>query len=115
MKGRREDAIGARLINAMLGLWLFLSSFLWSHSHAQLLNAWIVGIGAVTFALAALAGSTGRATSTPRSAPGCSFHAAAAAVGAVTSFNQLLVGFGLVLFGLSLTVRAARRGPIEPR
>jgi len=48
--------MGARLINALLGLWLFVSAFLWPHTSAERANAWIVGMLAVTAALAGLAG-----------------------------------------------------------
>lgn len=48
--------MGARSMNLSLGLWLFLSSFLWPHSTPQLVNAWIVSILAVTAALAGLEG-----------------------------------------------------------
>ncbi|HVU51788.1 MAG TPA: hypothetical protein VHL80_13925 [Polyangia bacterium] len=37
-----------------MGFWLFLSSFLWFHGPYQTLNAWVVSILAVTFALAGL-------------------------------------------------------------
>jgi hypothetical protein len=46
--------MGARAMNISLGFWLFLSGFLWSHGPPQTLNAWVVGILAVTFALAGL-------------------------------------------------------------
>ncbi|HEX3695746.1 MAG TPA: hypothetical protein VH374_10180 [Polyangia bacterium] len=43
-----------RSINALLGIWLFLTAFLWPHSRAQLLNAWLSGVLALVFALTAL-------------------------------------------------------------
>ena len=46
--------MGARAINAALGLWLFLSAFLWPHPLPQLINAWMCGIFSVTIALAAI-------------------------------------------------------------
>ena len=47
-----------RLVNLAIGLWLFLSAFLWRHTRAQFDNAWIVGVAVVTLALWALAGRT---------------------------------------------------------
>jgi SPW repeat-containing protein len=46
--------MGARAMNLSLGMWLFLSAFLWPHGRPQTINAWAVGIMAVTAALAGL-------------------------------------------------------------
>ena len=43
----------ARYINAGVGVWLVISSFLWPHSPSQYANTWIMGI--VTFAIALIA------------------------------------------------------------
>lgn len=43
-----------RLINAILGVWLFVSAFVWPHSHAQMTNMWICGVLCVVFAIASL-------------------------------------------------------------
>jgi hypothetical protein len=40
-------------VNVVLGVWLFISAFLWPHSHAQLTNTWLMGVLCVLFALAA--------------------------------------------------------------
>jgi hypothetical protein len=52
--GVLEQVMGARAVNAFLGLWLFLSAFLWPHPLPQLINAWMCGIFSVTIALAAI-------------------------------------------------------------
>jgi hypothetical protein len=44
-----------RIVNIILGVWLFLSAFLWPHNQAQLTNTWIVGVLCVIFALIAMA------------------------------------------------------------
>jgi hypothetical protein len=44
-----------RMVNIVLGVWLFLSAFLWPHTQAQLTNTWIVGVLCVIFALIAMA------------------------------------------------------------
>lgn len=36
-------AIGASGIDFVLGVWLFISAFVWPHSSASQLNSWIVG------------------------------------------------------------------------
>lgn len=45
--------LSARALNAALGVWLFISAFLWPHTMAQRTNTWICGVLAVIFALAA--------------------------------------------------------------
>jgi hypothetical protein len=36
-----------------LGIWLFISAFIWSHTYAQMTNTWIVGVLCVAFAVIA--------------------------------------------------------------
>lgn len=48
--------MGARFLNALLGLWLFFSAFLWPHTPVERTNAWVVGMLAVTAALVGLSG-----------------------------------------------------------
>jgi hypothetical protein len=43
----------ARVINILLGIWLFISTFLWRHHPDQVMNAWACGL--ITVALAAIA------------------------------------------------------------
>lgn len=45
-----------RILNAMLGLWLFVSAFLWPHTPAQFHNAWLVGLLVTIFAVLTIAG-----------------------------------------------------------
>ncbi len=54
----RERAVGGappRIVNVILGVWLFISAFAWPHTQAELTNTWIVGALCVIFALVALA------------------------------------------------------------
>lgn len=44
----------ARWVNIVLGIWLFISAFLWPHSEAQFTNTWIVGAVMAILAFAAL-------------------------------------------------------------
>src|SRR4051812_45085075 len=50
--------MGARAANALIGFWMFLSTFLWPHAPAQRLTGWIVGTAAVTGAMAGLMSKT---------------------------------------------------------
>jgi hypothetical protein len=103
-------------MNAALGLWLFFSAFLWPHGAMQGLNAEIVGMLAVTAALARYAGVrwAGKfcaalggwliitAILLPR-------------VGAATFWNHVVVGFCLALFGLTSSIHRLRRHtPVRP-
>jgi hypothetical protein len=45
--------MSARAVNVVLGIWLFISAFLWPHSQAQMTNTWILGVLCVVFALIA--------------------------------------------------------------
>jgi hypothetical protein len=40
----QEDLANARIVNIVLGIWLFVSAFVWRHSYAQMTNTWIVGV-----------------------------------------------------------------------
>jgi hypothetical protein len=42
------------VINLILGLWLFISAFIWPHTMAQMTNTWIIGVLAVLFSLVAM-------------------------------------------------------------
>ena len=46
--------MAARTLNVLLGVWLFVSAFVWAHSQAQLTNTWIRGVLCVVFALFAM-------------------------------------------------------------
>lgn len=40
-----------RSLNVILGIWLFISAFVWPHSQEQMTNTWILGVLAVVFAV----------------------------------------------------------------
>ena len=44
-----------RIINVILGVWLFISAFVWPHTTSQMTNTWICGVLCVIFALVAMA------------------------------------------------------------
>ncbi len=50
----------ARGINVLLGIWLFISAFLWEHTGAERTNTWILGVLCFMFALAATRASVAR-------------------------------------------------------
>ena len=53
--GRATRDVPPRIINVVLGVWLFISAFVWPHTRAQMTNTWIVGVLCVIFALVAMA------------------------------------------------------------
>jgi hypothetical protein len=59
---RRSAPLGVppRIVNVLLGIWLFISAFAWRHTPAQTTNTWIVGVLCVLFALVAMALPWGR-------------------------------------------------------
>jgi len=48
-----EELKTGRIINIVLGCWLFISAFLWPHTNAQMTNTWILGVLCVAFAVIA--------------------------------------------------------------
>lgn len=44
----------ARYVNIILGVWLFISAFLWIHSAEQYTNTWVSGVLCAAFAAVAL-------------------------------------------------------------
>ena len=51
---RHNDNSLARGIMILLGIWLFISAFIWPHTMEERTNAWICGVIAVIFALVAM-------------------------------------------------------------
>ena len=50
----QEDYNNARIVNIVLGIWLFISAFIWPHAYAQMTNTWICGVLCVAFAVIAM-------------------------------------------------------------
>jgi hypothetical protein len=51
---QQDQVANARIVNVVLGVWLFVSAFLWPHTYAQMSNTWILGALCVIFALVAM-------------------------------------------------------------
>jgi hypothetical protein len=52
--GGPDAGIVARFTNIVVGIWLFISAFIWPHSRASRTNTWIVGALCAIFAVIAL-------------------------------------------------------------
>ena len=55
---------GARLVTVMLGLWLVLSAYVWSHTPISQTNTWVLGLVIATIAAVGTPSPTVRAIST---------------------------------------------------
>jgi SPW repeat len=53
-RGSSAQEVSTRLVNGMLGIWLFISAFVWPDSHVQATNTWICGVLCVVFAITGL-------------------------------------------------------------
>jgi hypothetical protein len=102
-------------LNASLGLWLFLSAFLWPHTHVQGLNAEIVGMLVVTAAIAGLGGAHGMGRLNALLGAWLIISALLLPrLGMATFWNHVAVGSCIVFFGLGLSRRRVRRhGPLR--
>jgi hypothetical protein len=50
----------ARVLNVLLGIWLFISAFAWPHAGAERTNTWLMGVLTVIFALVSMAQPSAR-------------------------------------------------------
>jgi len=107
--------MGPRALNAVLGLGLFFSTFLWPHTAAERVIGWTVGSLAVTAALAGLSGQAwGRSVN---AALGGWLILSAILVprGHIATFwTELIVGFALAFLAMlpSFKVLRHRRGEV---
>jgi hypothetical protein len=107
--------MGARLVNALLGVWLYLSAFLWPHTPLERTNAWVSGIVAVTAALVGL--RSFRVGRYVNAVVGAWLIVSALFMPNATTgtfWNHMLVGFALALFAMmpSLSSFRTRRADV---
>jgi hypothetical protein len=103
----------ARILDALLGVWLFFSGFLWDHTDAQRVNAWTIGVLFVSVALVARAASGMRYVNTALSAWLFVSVWALPHISAVTRWNDGIVAvcvFALSLLAGSAEAAASARG-----
>ena len=93
--------MGARVINAVLAIWLFASAFLWRHTYVQRENAWVVGFIALLMALGGISGlSWARYLNVILGVWLILSPLFVSLSSRWTFLNLELVGLGLVVFGL---------------
>ncbi|WP_437827583.1 SPW repeat domain-containing protein [Sorangium sp. So ce1153] len=109
----QQQMTAARGINVALGIWLFISAFLWRHSQGQFTNTWVVGALCVVFALLAIWAPWARYLNTILSIWLFVSAWAIPALSVGTVWNNVLVSVAILIVSLLPTVPAARgvRGP----
>jgi hypothetical protein len=94
----------------VLGIWLFISAFIWRHSQVQFTNTWIMGVIVTVVALIAFSYPAWRFINTLAGAwlviSGFALHRHAAG----TAWNNVIVG--ILVFLISL---APARGQVTGR
>jgi hypothetical protein len=99
----------AHYINIALGIWLFISAFIWPHSQTQATNTWIVGLLTVIFAAAALRYPSARYLNTILAVWLFISVWALPAISMATMWNNALVA--IAIFLVSLVPGYAGQGP----
>lgn len=96
----RDQMTAARGINIALGVWLFISAFIWPHSYAQFTNAWIIGVLVTAVAVISMWAPPARFLNT---ALGVWLFISAFALPTISSatvWNHVIVG--IAIFAVSL-------------
>jgi hypothetical protein len=103
----------ARGVNVALGIWLFISAFVWDHTPAERTNTWILGVLCFVFALIALSTSPARWLNTALAIWLFISVWALPHHNLGTMWNNALVA--IVVFVLSLVPGAGERRPFAKR
>jgi hypothetical protein len=97
-------------VNVVLGVWLFVSAFIWPHSQAQFTNSWILGIIAVAASLVALSVPAVRFVNTLLGAWLFISAWALPRVTGGTAWNDVIVGAAIFIVSL-VGARTSMTGP----
>lgn len=100
----------ARYLNILLGIWLFISAFTWSHSSAQLTNTWIMGAITVIAAWVATRVPPVRFVNTAVGIWLIISSFALPRLSVATTWNNLLVGVAITVVSLVGTTSSAMSG-----
>ncbi|MDB4935509.1 MAG: hypothetical protein JWP87_2481 [Labilithrix sp.] len=95
------DGIWARASNAILGIWLIVSVYLWPHITRQVTNAWVVGVLTIVFAaIAAFVAPRARFANTALGIWLVFSTFVTGTISAATLWNDIFVG--ALMLGVSL-------------
>jgi hypothetical protein len=100
-KGGILDTKGGSYLNIIVGIWLFISTFLWRHSPAQFSNTWIMGVIVAGVAALALVWPTIRYLNTLAGTWLSISAFALPTIAAGTRWNNFLVGIIVVTLSLA--------------
>lgn len=107
--------MAARVINILLGIWLFLSTFLWPHHPDQVMNGWACGLITVTIAAIAIAQPPARYLNAAL-AVWIFFSAwVVPSLNAATVWNDALTGIAIFLFAMVPSTPHDNSGMPVPR
>ena len=95
------DTRSSRYLNIIVGVWLFISAFVWRHSAAQFTNTWIMGIIVAAVAALALTWPTVRYLNTLAGAWLIISAFALPTITAGTRWNNFIVGIVVVILSLA--------------
>lgn len=110
----RDQLTAARGVNVALGVWLFVSAFIWPHSYAQFTNSWIVGVLVAAVAVIAMWAPPARYLN---AALGVWLFISAFALPSVSSatvWNHVIVGIAIFAASLMSTTTRVRTSPTTP-
>ena len=93
-------ATTARIWNVVLGVWLFISAFLWPHSETQMTNTWIMGVLSALFAVASIYYSPARYLNVALAVWLFISSWALPTIHAATTWNNLLVAVAIFVVAL---------------
>jgi hypothetical protein len=112
-----NQAIAARTVNIVLGVWLFISAFLWPHGQGQFTNTWLVGLLCAAFAVVATWAPQVRYLNTILAIWLFISAWAIPSVRSATIWNNALVSIAMLVASLipSLAVERGARGVPPPR
>lgn len=111
-RGGLQQGGWARLVNLALGIWLFISAFLWPHSAASRTNTWIVGLLAAAFSVWGMWMPVARFLNTALAVWLFFSTLAIFHLSSGTLWNNLIVALGLFIF--SLVPGGSTRGVNRP-
>jgi SPW repeat len=95
------DTRSSRYLNIIVGIWLFVSAFVWRHSAAQFTNTWVMGIIVAAVAALALTWPTIRYLNTLAGAWLIISAFALPTITAGTRWNNFIVGIVVVVLSLA--------------
>ncbi|WP_437964890.1 hypothetical protein WMF04_35200 [Sorangium sp. So ce260] len=112
MQGRTAAVRG---INIALGVWLFISAFLWRHSQGQFTNTWVVGALCALFAVLAIWAPRARYLNAILAIWLFVSAWSITALSAATVWNNALVAIAILIVSLVPTEVAVRASRTVPR